>query len=177
MKTNYSVVLEKRDGVYFCSIPTLKLVSQSESLTEAYEKIELLKNERLNSNNRFDNFEADTPGRKKTLEDYLKLAITIVFFVLLTAGAATHIFVYLMGSMNHRVDRITSNLKEKLDLPKTLSSISQLTPEEKVAKVKRFEVKIQNAQKLLIEYKPFIEASKPLLRDIQKSFDLKQPGQ
>jgi hypothetical protein len=68
---------------------------------------------------------------------------------------------------------LAARISEKMDLPKSIKSLNTLTPEQKEAKILRFQKKMEKAQFLLIEVKPFIEVSKPFLRDLQNSFDLK----
>ena len=98
-----------------------------------------------------------------------------MFFLLLTIGIASHLVSAFLANVSQEIENISEKVSIKLDVPRSLKALSLLTPEEKDKKLKRFQKKMDNAQKILKEVAPFIEISKPFLRDLQDSFDLKRP--
>ena len=165
MNKNLPVILEKIDNFFYCSIPELKLVIKSEDLNEAYEKIQLMKDERLKSSEEYDSFCVTGKSSYQSTENLIKKIITILFFLLLAIGIISHFTNTLVDNLARKADQ--------LDITKPLRKISALSPQEKAEKVKRFQVKMESAQELLKDAKPFIEVSKPFLKDLQESFDLK----
>lgn len=167
MDKKFPVILEKKDTFFYCSIPELELVCKSENPSEAFEKIQFLKNERVQACNDYETFCGLADSKKTSSEDKIKKWITITFFLLLILGITSHI-------ASSFVESISKNTESFL-VVNSLKNLSSLTPEGKAEKVKRFQEKIIKARKVLKEAKPFIEASKPLLKDLQESFDLKTP--
>ena len=179
MDKKFQIVLEEINSFFHCSIPELKLTCKSESLPEAYEKIQSLKNERLKACSDYDDLYGVQQPKKNNAEDIIKKSINIVFFLLLTFGIGSHLVIAIIGTISQKTEKLLDNISqntEKFFLAKTLKNLGSLSPEEKKIKLIKFQGKLDNAQKILVEAKPFIEASKPFLKNLEDSFDLKHPS-